>query len=396
MLKTPDLARKEKIIEIILAADPTNEKRFSLWLATLLNRGSIDATGLTDNPNAQLRLPEDNPKAHEVLLAYQKAIPRLPPEQRDVTRFKDFNSLEETIDKLVQVGRLGVAFKVRQVPGAEIVYNVPPYTVYLIKRIKRARKGERSEEDGIKIKAVETLGMGPPETRWCTKAAYSDHRDGGSMAEYHLSKADVYVVYKNGQPFLQKRGREIMDANNSIIDIPPELEVVLDKPRENIDNFPKGLSLKESTLITTAGNRIPCTLIIDPEKFYFYYAVDPITVFGSMSRKKDKLSRLGIYKYKRNPDYFLPEWYKLRSKYEEYKSLLLRRIGSTPGQQRSTEELRSLYAMFTEIKKKLQAGPKRYLIEGPRSIKTINKENVADILDASGRSLRVTTPVQQA
>ncbi len=403
MLKIEDPNRKQKVVEAILQADPDSGKRFSLWLTTLVNRGFVGVSGvIAASPTTQVRLPEDNPRIQKVLLAFQKALKKLPPDQRDITKFKDFYSVEEAVEKLVQAGAVVAATSARKVPGAEIIYQTPPYVVYKVERIRvQGRKVYEGsppttppEDAATRIKAIETLGMGPPETKWCTRAAYSSQ----TMAKHYLSTNDMYVIYKDGKPFIQKCGKQVMDVNDRSVQLPPELAEVCHpvlKRNANTGTFPSGLAVEESTLVTATGNRIPCIAIADSMKPYYYFAVGPSTTWQShrLGAGMRAAARLGIVQRQPNPQYYAPEWKTLRQKQEQASEELqaLWRSGSRadPNWMLKTKELQELR---NTIALKLRSGPKRLIITGPRNILTINKENVADIIDASGRSLRITTP----
>lgn len=403
MLKIEDPIRKKKVIEAILQADPDEGKRFSLWLTTLINRGFVGVTGvIAATPNTQVRLPEDNPRIQKVLLAFQKALKKLPPDQRDITRFKDFYTVEDAVDKLIQAGAVVAATSARKVPGAEIVYQTPPYVVYKVDRTrvqgKRVYDGApppTPEADmATRIKAIETLGMGPPETKWCTRAAYSSQ----TMARHYLATADMYVIYKDGKPFIQKCGKQVMDVNDRSVQLPPEIAEVCNpilKRNANTGTFPPGLSIKESTLVTATGNRIPCIAIADSMKPFYYFAVGPNTTWQThrLGAGMRAAARLGIVQRQLNPEYTNPEWHALRQKQEQASDDLqtLWRSGSSadPGWMLKTHELQELR---NTIAMKLRGGPKELLVSGPRNILTINKENVADIIDGSGRSLKVSQP----
>lgn len=417
MLKIEDPNRKQKVVEAILQADPDSGKRFSLWLTTLVNRGFVGVSGvLAASPTTQVRLPEDNPRIQKVLLAFQKALKKLPPDQRDITKFKDFYSVEEAVDKLVQAGAVVAATSARKVPGAEIVYQTPPYVVYKVKKIiNNGRPGwdpvtrqnipaqPITPEEQQRIKAIEFLGMGPPETKWCTRAGYGQQ----SMASHYLSSQDMFVIYKDGRPFIQICGKQIMDVNDRRTQIPDEIMEVIrpaKKKSGGTGEFPPGLKLENASLTTTEGNTIPCLHVVDAGTFY-YFTLGPIVQSEShrVSKAERVLEKAGVGIHAQ-----LSAWAKspeVKAARQEAKNLRLvmrelqnkLRAQGAEGMWRDPE--------YIEVMDQLNAaediadGGKGYnrqaqwIVTRPQKILTVNKVNVANIVDSTGKSYRLNPMV---
>ncbi len=265
----------------LMQADPSRTKAYVRWLASLALNGTISVTNaIAASPNTQIRLPEDAPRVQDTLTSYERAKVRLTPEQRDLTRFRDFYSVERIVDALVNQGAVKAsALKVRQVPGAEIVYNQAPYTMYKVEKISKLKDGkQRTPEELERIAAIGALGMGPPETKWCTRSRYSTT---GQYATHYLSSFDMYVIYKDGMPFIQKGGKHCLNANDQPINLPAELvayfetekarQLEINKKRmaAYIDSGVPGVAL-------ASGMFIKCDRAVNAGNYY-YVVRDPVT-----------------------------------------------------------------------------------------------------------------------
>ncbi len=268
-------------VKSVMEADPTNHKEFVLWLVKLVKNEIIGIQSVSYNRSNQIRLPEDASRVRDVLTIFARArlARKLPVERRDITKYNDFYTVEDITDKLVQAGTThATAAKVREVVGATIVYNTPPYTVYAVPQVtpshydvagKLAKlrtaavsaglpepplnKALRSfivnkslnnqslvikaPEEMAAIKAVCDLGMGPPPTKWCTRGEYgnNNHDLENSVAHGYLRQAPIIIIYRNGKPFLQKNKSQVMDINDRHISVPQELsQVVSQAEKQNV------------------------------------------------------------------------------------------------------------------------------------------------------------------
>jgi hypothetical protein len=238
----PDEARRMQAAATLLDADPTKAKKLAQWLGRLTTNGIISIRGIiAARPNTQIRLPEDSQRVQDALALYERSKPRIPVANRDLNRFNDFYALEDMLNGLVNQGAVqATATKVREVPGAEII-SAPPYTIYKVERVSKD-KTKFTPEELVRVKAIETLGMGPPETKWCTRARYS--ASFGSYAARYLCGNDMFVVYKDGQPFLQKAGKQVMDVNDRPITPPPEIINILSQLQKRANAAKKAVALQ--------------------------------------------------------------------------------------------------------------------------------------------------------
>ena len=268
----------------IIQSDPTPQKKLAQWVAKLVIGGYISiGSVIKPGSNTQLRFPEDKQKMQEILSLFERSKHRLPVNQRDINKFKDFYSLEDILKSNVDTGAVRSAQMVKHVRGAEIIYNKPPYTIYMIERIRSYDTGldDRTEYELDKINAVGVLGMGPPETSWCTRLSYGDEH-----AEEYLSYRNVYVIYKDGQPFIQKCGKQVMDANNRPATIPTELEHVIKQANDKSAGEQRRKILlyaeervaqirkpERTYIVMLGGSIIPCDKVADAGDLGDYYYV---------------------------------------------------------------------------------------------------------------------------
>lgn len=83
------------------------------------------------------------------------------------------------------------------------------------------------ERDVTSVKAMGALGMGPPETKWCTRSGYTN----GGLAATYSARGDNFIIYKNGEPLLQQtysggkntESKDVADINTPLSTVLPEL-----------------------------------------------------------------------------------------------------------------------------------------------------------------------------
>ncbi len=296
-----DQRRVEVATAALMDADPSRTKAYVLWLASLTLNGTISINGaVAQKENTQIRLPEDAPRVQETLATYDRAKQRLPPEFRDLTRLKDFYSVEDAVAKVIDTGAVAAnSARARQVPGAEIVYNQAPYTIYKVAKINTKRgwndQTPLPPDEQTRVQAVEALGAGPPETKWCTRRGY---RGDQSMASSYLSQFDMFVVYKDGKPFIQKGGKYCLDVNDRPIRMPqelvegyfdPEAANVRRAMEEKVAKMLKAGANGPPGVISNRGTAIDCWKIIDPnpEDVNSYYYL----IIGHGRQEKHKTSQ---------------------------------------------------------------------------------------------------------
>lgn len=282
--------KRLNVANVLIDIDPTSDKKLSQWLARLVNNGIISIRGqIAANSNTQIRLPEDAERVNNVLRTFEKSKPRMPVESRDINNYADFNSIEDILDKVVNTGRIspGTANIIRRVPGADVIYNKQPYVLYMIKKIT---KGSENDQDSIRTKvqrvdAVRTLGMGPPETKWCTRAAYHSRSE---IALRYLKSGDIYILYKDGIPFIQKCKSQVMDVNDRRTELPAEIVGHIAEREERIRivrlaEAAKKWSNKEElyqrlggrkAVLTIRGTEIIADTIVDSGRDYYYIGIN--------------------------------------------------------------------------------------------------------------------------
>ncbi len=282
----------------LLDVDPTNVKKYVPWLAKLVTNGIISiARAVGQKPTTQIRLPEDNQRIQDLLATFERAKPRLEQQYRDILKFTDVYKLEDYLSKIINSGKsesVGSSV-VKQVPGAEIIYNQTPYTLYRVNNIKGSmikldKAGQQNftdPETEERISAVGILGMGPPETKWCTRSAFGR----GRYAQHYLKSNDIYVLYKDGVPFMQKCGGQVMDVNDRHMQPPPAIDAVIQKDintqlelkrqklaaanKIRLANFEKQIVPEGKSLVLVSSeasgliNSITCGKIVDAGTFYY-------------------------------------------------------------------------------------------------------------------------------
>ena len=210
-LSPSTIAILKDVANRLMNADPTQQKRSAEWLARLVIRGDIGVPGLTkpsDSPTVMVDNDADIKRLYDALEAFERAKPRLGPTQRDVNRYRTLQELETVITSAVGAGQVKATFAfARQVDGASVIYHRNDTTVYKIAG-KDSSSGTR-RPDPAAVYAVQTLGDGPPETKWCTRGSYKP----SSMASNYLSQGTIYVVYKSGVPFAQFLSRSLEPAD---------------------------------------------------------------------------------------------------------------------------------------------------------------------------------------
>lgn len=192
-----------EIANRLMLADPTVVKRSAEWLARLVIRGVIGVPGISDpstTPTILLDSDQDIGRIRNALAAFERAKPRLDPNQRDINSYQNLEVLEQTLRQSVELGKVrSSASFVRQAEGANIIYDDGSYVVYFFKGSQGDQQGCAPFEE--RLQGLGKLGMGPPVTSWCTRTGY-----GGAENRFglnYLSIGDIYTIYKDGKPFAQ-------------------------------------------------------------------------------------------------------------------------------------------------------------------------------------------------
>lgn len=285
-----DDEKSRVVSEYIVEADPTSNKKYSVWIARLFVNGFIKVTNIKVASNQQLILPEDLTRLTDVISSFERLKPRIDNVERDINRYKSFYELEEFVDSKIQAGVTSSSGTItRNIPGAEIVYNDDGYVVYMVQPISREAKKldyKLTDEEALRVDAVEILGMGPPETKWCTRKNYK----GRSMAQYYLALGkSMIVVYKDGKPFIQTHSRQIaMDVNDRAVKLneqllPEDVLNAIDNARTNyvvkrrkeiaIKHFNNADARNNFVVQTKHNIKIRAARVVDSDRGFLYLGV---------------------------------------------------------------------------------------------------------------------------
>lgn len=249
--------KRLQAITILLDADPTNEKKFVQWLYKLLTMRiiSIQDDIMPARANTQIQLPEDLARLRNVLITYNQALARLPMERRNIFGFRDFYSLENAVENAVNSGTVRAGALSRNIQGAEVIYHEAPYTIYYVKKVPwDTMRIDLSPEEEVRVRAVEELGMGPPETKWCTRR---DYNDGQNAVMGYISQRDIYIIYKDGVPFSQVCGREIRNIYDRKMQLPDDVSKIISNHMVNTTRY----YWKEAVELIHSANDDAITLI---------------------------------------------------------------------------------------------------------------------------------------
>jgi len=106
----------------------------------------------------------------------------------------------------------------------------------------------------IANKSMGALGMGPPETKWCTRSGFTN----GGLASTYSGKGDNFIIYKNGEPLLQQTysGGNILESKN-VADINTPLDTVLPEQASEIASV---IMAAHNTLINIFNTRLAAAI----------------------------------------------------------------------------------------------------------------------------------------
>ena len=227
----------------LLELDPTPNKQYVLWLAALVKRGILSITFVVQRTaTVQVRYPQDSGLIVSTLEEFDRLKQRLPQDKRDINKFATFKDLKDFLDKISTSSASEIhGNKPKKLPCTEVIYAQQPYIIYKVPRLTRDERTALAEYNcdmidneriGLaqsamaKISSLQRLGMGPPETKWCTKVSYHPNR-----AQHYLNNNSVFVIYQNGRPIVQAasltHGLECEDANGNPTSIPDGLGTII-------------------------------------------------------------------------------------------------------------------------------------------------------------------------
>ncbi len=220
----------DRVARQLLSVDPTSTKKFAQYLVSLYNNSIIFVAQLGDTDNMRSILSNLGlslkPDFELSGLSWAKYEFVFPTEKQNVrSRLEAFEPFRQLLaqstwedgtaidlnlvgkdvkylDDLIERGkelryskRSGGGYQRKAYDGADEIYSDETFTVYKVKKIK-SPNGEMSKLDKSSIYALGKLGLG---TDWCTREDYKI----GSRAKDYLEYSNVYVIYKNGKPFIQ-------------------------------------------------------------------------------------------------------------------------------------------------------------------------------------------------
>jgi hypothetical protein len=150
----------DQLLDWLGEADPTHTGKFAMWIATRYFKEMI-------------QFPEDLDKVNQRLALFETVKQQLPPENRDINRYKSYGQLAKMLDEHTGVSkREAVRISARE--GQEILFDEGPYTV-------------------IKVTSQEAATALARHTEWCVK----DPSWGGGYLEW----GPLYFIDKNNRRF---------------------------------------------------------------------------------------------------------------------------------------------------------------------------------------------------
>lgn len=154
--------RTKSLLPAMLPADPTDDKRYLMWLAKLTDGGDR-------------RWPEDVDGTRQALAKFEelrrKRVVRGP--EADIMRYTTFGDLVTGLEKLAGAQSKGERQQAAEEHGAKLVLDAGPWQVYKLTTAEAASKTCR-------------------HTNWCVK----DPR----MAKGYLGKGPLYAFFKHTEP----------------------------------------------------------------------------------------------------------------------------------------------------------------------------------------------------
>ena len=188
-------------IENLIEADPTKQKNYLKWIGTQYLKGDLKPE-TAENINKQLTfLYQNKEKAKQLSL--------------DINlQNKTIEYLTYIIDAIKKSQALKKGTQETKYPGVQTAYKDENYTIYI---------SPQTNDKKSTIISLMNLGRG---TKWCTRPDFPNssledeeivyEEDGranwpqtnfnnyeASKAAEYLAEADIFVIYKNGLPFLQ-------------------------------------------------------------------------------------------------------------------------------------------------------------------------------------------------
>lgn len=280
-----------RAVQALINSDPTPDKTYIMWLVKMYINGHIAIDGLPPRPVGlppvnPITLPVNQSKIIQTLGLFSEATPRLEPKDRNIFAFSDFDSLTRMLETYVQSGRIKAKASVRKMPGTRIIYNKNGVVVYAIGRthlnntdlqnidvgtpirgvssenitlIKQSNKNVRKmlkdilgADSDIPANSMSALGMGPPETKWCTRTDYG--RGTGNQAKHYLSLGDNFIIYKDGEPLIQQTyvGGNLTSSND-INNKPISISALLPEQASEIQSV---INTAHNTLMNIFNSRV--------------------------------------------------------------------------------------------------------------------------------------------
>ena len=213
----------EKLLEDLINIDPTNNKSYLKKIAQWFNKGELRPLDQEYDKLKELELG-----GAEGGIPYDNRGPKMTVAPDAITHVEDYGQIKECLvyfDKYkarfknaglsadlnsypTLQDALGASFKIRtaaektrdtgaenKIRGAVVVYNKPPYLLFMTPKLSIAERFGFTKEEAIKF----LQDIGNKGAVWCTRGAYP----GGSRAESYLSKDSVYTLLKDDVPLLQ-------------------------------------------------------------------------------------------------------------------------------------------------------------------------------------------------
>lgn len=285
-----------RAVQALINSDPTPDKTYLMWLVKMYINGHIAIDGLPPRPVGlppanPIALPASQSKIIQTLGLFSEATPRLEPNDRNIFAFPDFDALTGMLETYVQSGRIKAKASVRKMPGTRIIYNKNRVVVYAIGRthvdntdlvllvdrrtpikgispenmtllsqtskpVRKMIKDILGADSDIAANSMAALGMGPPESKWCTRTDYNKGQ--GCQAKHYLSKGNNFIIYKDGEPLIQQTYvGGALSSSQDINNQPASIAALLPELASEIQSV---INTADSTLINIFNSRVKAAI----------------------------------------------------------------------------------------------------------------------------------------
>lgn len=196
-------------IQLVLNADPTPNKAYSVWIGKLLKSKNII-------------LPEDASKLQERIGQFNELKKRNKIRGKDITQMSSYQELAKLVDEAMGTQTKGEAYRDNLHNGMQLYYQDEKWKVVYITTVEAASKLCRG-------------------TEWCVKDP--EH------SEDYLSRGPLILVYRMDKPFvlIHEQSGSVKDINDDSVAENEEILNHLTDVREHlgVTDWPRGSELDE-------------------------------------------------------------------------------------------------------------------------------------------------------